>query len=83
MLSFPSLSDVRCNPNTSQQVSSSSKTTTGASYNNEYVLFLELESKEGSALQIKRFKEFVDSKYSTEFFPAEKARQEAAGRKFP
>ncbi|KAK7682590.1 hypothetical protein QCA50_014390 [Cerrena zonata] len=67
----------------SLHASSSSTTTSGAHYNNEYALFFELVAAAEGSLQIRRQKEFVNSKYASEFFLAEKARQEAAGHKFP
>ena len=56
-------------------------TTTGAHYNNEYALFFELVPN-SETFMIRKQKEFVNSKYASEFFPAERARQEAAGHKF-
>lgn len=58
--------------------SSVGMTTTGAPYANEYNLTFHLKS--GDDPVIFCIKEFVDSKYSFDFFPAERARQ-AARRK--
>lgn len=43
-------------------------------------MFFELTPETNSeGVKIRRTKEFVNSKFTAEFFPAEKARQEAAG----
>lgn len=62
-------------------MASTGKSTTGADYDNEYVFFFEITPETEGALKVKRVKEFVNSKYTVEFFPAEKARQAAAAQK--
>ncbi|KAK7692439.1 hypothetical protein QCA50_004064 [Cerrena zonata] len=59
---------------------SSATTTTGAKYNNEYVIIFELKTDTEGAVKIKRAKEFVNSKFTAEFFAAERARQAARNK---
>ncbi|KIJ51378.1 hypothetical protein M422DRAFT_158316 [Sphaerobolus stellatus SS14] len=54
---------------------SSGKSTTGAPYNNEYCLTFYLVNQDDGLPKISYLKEFVDSKYSSEFFAGERERQ--------
>ena len=58
-------------------MASTSITTSGADYANEYALFFELTPDIGEGVKVTRAKEFIDSKHTVEFFQAEKARQES------
>ncbi|KIJ51403.1 hypothetical protein M422DRAFT_26817, partial [Sphaerobolus stellatus SS14] len=53
---------------------SSGMSTTGAAYDNEYCLTFHLAHQDGD-LKIFHLKEFVDSKYTSEFFAGESKRQ--------
>ncbi|KIJ51392.1 hypothetical protein M422DRAFT_26806 [Sphaerobolus stellatus SS14] len=53
---------------------SSGKSTTGAAYDNEYCLTFYLAHQDDD-LKISHLKEFVDSKYTSEFFAEESKRQ--------
>ncbi|KAI0081026.1 hypothetical protein K474DRAFT_1704302 [Panus rudis PR-1116 ss-1] len=60
-------------------VSSSAQTITGYPYTNEYTMLFRLRKNADGKIQITGVKEFVDSLYTTNFFPAERERQKAAG----
>jgi len=49
--------------------------TTGVPYNNEYNITFHLVEQADGSYKISVVKEFVDSKFSDSFFPAERERQ--------
>ncbi|KAH8104840.1 hypothetical protein BXZ70DRAFT_623247 [Cristinia sonorae] len=57
--------------------SSKATSATGFPYSNEYIIIFHLALQPDGQYKVKYLKEFVDSQFSTEFFPAERKRQEA------
>ena len=53
-------------------MSSKGGTVTGEKYGNEYIFIFETTLEDG-VIKLKRVKEFLDSKYTTDFFQAGKA----------
>jgi len=54
---------------------STATSTTGAPYANEYMFMVRLKEQPDGKLKIIHVKEFIDSKVTLDFFPAEGARQ--------
>ncbi|CAL1717439.1 unnamed protein product [Somion occarium] len=61
---------------------SSAVSSTGALYNNEYVIFVHLTEDANGVYRIMSIKEFIDTLYSAEFSAEEKKRYESMGKKF-
>ena len=61
----------------SLQATSKAMSTTGVPYANEYNILLYITPQSSGPPKVSLAKEFVDSKYSLEFFGAERERQAA------